>query len=119
VKSITDVPHFPAFYEKVKGKKLEGEKAEILDTVYLATGVFLHALFAPPGTDPEALKALRIGYERLMKDEEFQKFAMKSFNIPIDFVSIEEGEEAIQKLLGKPDKAKIDRIQAYINEGSK
>lgn len=119
VPSIKDVAHFPAFYEKVKGQKLSGEKGEMLDTIYLATGVFLHALFAPPGTDPEALKALKIGYERLMKDEEFQKFAMKTFNIPIDFVTTEEGEAAIQKLLGKPDKAKIERLQAYINEGSK
>ena len=74
---------------------------------------------APPGTDPEALKALKIGYDRLMKDEEFQKFAMKTFNIPIDFVTQEEGEAAIQQLLGKPDQAKIDRLKAYINEGSK
>ena len=119
VPSIKDVAHFPAFYEKVRGQKLAGEKAEMLDTIYLATGVFLHALFAPPGTDPEALKALKIGYDRLMKDEEFQKFAMKTFNIPIDFVTQEEGEAAIQKLLGKPDKAKIDKLKAYISEGSK
>ena len=111
-----DVPRPKSVYG---ASKLAGEKAEMLDTIYLATGVFLHALFAPPGTDPEALKALKIGYDRLMKDEEFQKFAMKTFNIPIDFVTQEEGEAAIQKLLGKPDKAKIDKLKAYISEGSK
>ena len=117
--SIAGMMDFPTVYEKIKGQKPAGEHWELLRTVYLATGVFLQAMMAPPKTPEAALKALAAGYEGLMKDEEFQKLSLKSFGARTDFITSAEGTKTIIELLGSPDQKVVERLNAYIQAGSK
>ena len=116
--SIKDLMDFPSFYQKVKGKPPEGPDWVLLRSVYLAIGVFLQSMWAPPGTPEEAIQALRAGYRGLMGDAAFQEMAVKTFGGPVDFATIEEGEAVVRELLAKPDPVLVKRLKEYIAAGS-
>lgn len=112
--SITDILDFPSFYKEVKGEAPSGEKWELLELTYLATGVFLQSLWAPPGTDEKALEALARGYESMMKDEDLQREAVERLGGNLDFVPIETGAATVQRLLVETTPETVKKLEAYI-----
>lgn len=118
IPSIDDLMDFPSFYEAVKGEAPSGEEWELLRTVYLAIGVFLQSMWAPPGTDEAAIEALRAGYESMMQDEELQKLAIERLGGPLDFVPVEQASAAINELLNETSPEVIERLKAYIASGN-
>jgi hypothetical protein len=118
IASITGLKDFPSFYREVTGKAPEGEKWALLRTVYLAVGVFLQSMWAPPGTPDEAVAALHAGYLGLMNDAEFKAEATQRFGAPLDFVTPEEGVATVNDLLNDPDPKMVESLNAYIAAGS-
>ncbi len=115
--SIDDMMDFPSFYEQVRGEPPSGEEWELLRVAYLATGVFLQSMWAPPGTDEEALEALRRGYASMIEDPALQAEAERIIGTRIDFVTTEQGEQTVQDLLVDTSAETVERLQAYIAAG--
>lgn len=116
--SIEDLMDFPSFYEKIHGEAPSGEEWEMLRFVYLATGVFLQSLWAPPGTDEEAIAALEAGYASMMADPELAQITTDRLGAPIEFVPTETGRQTVRELFENTPPELVESLQAYVASGS-
>jgi tripartite-type tricarboxylate transporter receptor subunit TctC len=97
-KHINEVPSFPDLYKEVRGKLPSGPDWDALNWLVQQFGDLAFVGLAPPGTPPEALAALRKGYEAAINDPEFAQFAMKRNGIPYEYVAVERGKGVFKSL---------------------
>lgn len=53
----------------------------------------------------------------MMADEELQEEAVRLMGGRLDFVSIEQGAQTVQELLGETSPELVEKLQAYIAAG--
>lgn len=113
-----DVPCFIDLYQEIHGEMPSGDVWDTLDWyVNLAAKVTFLAL-APPGTPEEAVNDLRAGYYAAAADPELQALFVERTGLPVEFVPIEEGPDALQSLSDVPANI-IATLNTYIESGHK
>jgi tripartite-type tricarboxylate transporter receptor subunit TctC len=96
---ITEIPPFPEVYRQVHGDlKPSGPAWDAYNWMSAMSGNITIIGFAPPGTNEEALRDLRKGYEGASQDDDFRAQTTKTFGMPFSFLSIEDGEAVLNAL---------------------
>src|SRR5262245_46879011 len=72
-KFVTEMPAFPDLYKEIHGKMPSGTTWDAYNWLTNQVGELSFIGLAPPNTAPEALAALRLGFERASNDPEFVK----------------------------------------------
>lgn len=116
--NIHEMPAFPELYQQIHGKMPSGELWNALNWLVNLAGELTFCGFAPKGTPPEAVAALREGYAKAAQDEGFVQDSVKKFNIPYSFVDVENGESIIRSLRDV-DPAVIATLKKVIESGTK
>jgi hypothetical protein len=117
-KLITEMPAFPDLYKEVRGKMPSGADWDALNWLVQQFGDLAFVGLAPPGSPPEALAALRKGFEAAVNDPEFAELAMKRNGIPYEFVKVERGK-AVFKALAEVSPEVLKTVQATIEAAGK
>lgn len=97
-KHITEMPAYPDLYREIHGKLPSGPEWNALNWLIQQFGDLAFAMFAPPGTPPAALAALRKGYDAAMADPGLIEHAVKTTGLPYDPVSAEKGTAVLASL---------------------
>jgi len=96
--ALPDLMTFDEFYQKAKGTKASGQPYEALRLMTDILTSMFRTSFAPPGTPPEALKALREGFVAMWKDKAFLSDYGKAVKSTPVMVTGEDGEKIIAQL---------------------
>ena len=91
-------PAFPDLYKEVHGKLPSGSDWDALNWLTNQTGEMTYVGFAPRGTPPSVLAALRTGFEGASHDPEFVDDAIKRNGVPFTFVNLQRGQAIFRSL---------------------
>jgi hypothetical protein len=94
------VPAFPDLYRELYGKLPSGENWDALNWLTTQTSGLAYAAFAPRGTPPNALSALRSAFDRAAGDPDFIENSIATNGIPYSPVDVERGRTIIRSLAG-------------------
>jgi tripartite-type tricarboxylate transporter receptor subunit TctC len=109
-RSVTEIPAFPDLYREVYGKLPSGHDWDALNWLTAQTGELAFAAFAPRGTPPEALSALRGAFERAANDPDFIEKTVAMNGVPNGFVDVQRGRAIVSSLTEvSPDVLKVLR----------
>ncbi|HXF55584.1 MAG TPA: hypothetical protein VNK52_15835 [Hyphomicrobiaceae bacterium] len=117
-KLITEMPAFPDLYKEVHGKMPSGPDFDALNWLIQQFGDLAFVGLAPPDTPPQALAALRKGFEGAVNDPEFAEWALKRNGIPYEFVKVERGK-AVFKSLAEVSPEVLKTVKATIEAAGK
>src|SRR5262249_37473243 len=95
---ITEMPAFPDLYREINGRLPAGPDWDALNWLTNQTGEMTFAGFAPRGTPPAALAALRAGFEAASNDPEFIADSIKRNGVPFTFVNVARGQAVLRSL---------------------
>jgi putative tricarboxylic transport membrane protein len=95
---VTEMPAFPDLYKQVHGRMPAGPNWDALNWLTNQTGEMTFVGFAPRGTPPAALAALRAGFEGASHDPEFVSDAIKRNGVPFTFVDVARGQAIFRSL---------------------
>jgi len=95
---VTEMPAFPDLYREVHGKLPSGPDWDALNWLTSQIGEMTYVGFAPRGTPPAALAALRTGFEGASNDPEFVDDAIKRNGVPFTFVNVPRGQAIFRSL---------------------
>jgi len=117
-KLITEMPAFPELYKEVYGKMPSGPDFDALNWLIQQFGDLAFVGLAPPDTPPQALAALRKGFEGAVNDPAFAEWALKRNGIPYEFVTVERGK-AVFKSLAEVSPQVLTTVKATIEAAGK
>lgn len=117
-KYITELPAFPDLYKEVHGKPPSGPVWDAFNWFSTLMGSMNYAGFAPPGTSPQAVAAIRDAYAKVMSDPQINDMAMKQNGFPWEWVPLARGDE-LSKSIGGTDPAIVATFRRLIEEGEK
>src|SRR5215813_4825758 len=95
---VTEMPAFPDLYQEVHGKLPSGADWDALNWLTNEIGEMTYVGFAPRGTPPAALAALRTGFEGASNDPEFVDDAIRRNGVPFTFVNVPRGQAIFRSL---------------------
>jgi putative tricarboxylic transport membrane protein len=95
---INEMPAFPDLYREINGRPPSGPDWDALNWLTSQIGEMTYVGFAPPGTPPAALAALRAGFEGASNDPEFVDDAIKRNGVPFTFVNVARGQAIFRSL---------------------
>jgi hypothetical protein len=95
---ITEMPAFPDLYKEIKGKPPSGADWDALNWLTNQVGEMTFVGFAPHGSPPEAVAALRKGFEGASHDPEFVNEAVKRNGVPFTYVNVPRGQAIFRSL---------------------
>jgi tripartite-type tricarboxylate transporter receptor subunit TctC len=95
---VTEMPAFPDLYKEIHGKLPSGSIWDAFNWLTNQVGEMSFIGLAPPSTSPEALAALRSGFERASHDPDFIKESEAKNGIAYSYVSVRRGEAIIRAL---------------------
>jgi len=95
---VTEMPAFPDLYKEVHGRLPAGPDWDALNWLTNQTGEMTFVGFAPRGTPPAVLAALRAGFEGASNDPEFVDDAIKRNGVPFTFVNVARGQAIFRSL---------------------
>ena len=96
--ALPDLMTFDEFHQKARGTKPSGQPYEALRLMTDILTSMFRTSFTPPGTPPEAVKALREGFVALWKDKAFLSDYGKAVKSAPIMVRGEDGEKIIAQL---------------------
>lgn len=110
---LPDVPNFTEVYKKVKGENSvpSGEKWQALQLLGRIMDSMYRTVFMPPNAPREAVREMRMAFEKLSKDPEFIAAYERVVTTKPRMIIGSEGE-AVIKELGDVDPS----IQAYLRK---
>jgi tripartite-type tricarboxylate transporter receptor subunit TctC len=97
-KFIAEMPAFPELYQRVHGKMPSGHDWDAMNWLTNQTGELTFVALAPHGTPPEAVAALRIGFQEASEDPEFINESMARNGVPFSYVNVERGQAVFRSL---------------------
>jgi tripartite-type tricarboxylate transporter receptor subunit TctC len=103
-----DIPDVPLLSEYVK----DPADRLIMD-IFGSTALFGHVWLAPPGVPADRVAALREAFNKTLHDPELIAF-MKKRHAELNFVSWQQLDDAVQKLL-KVDQKSVERLRAILD----
>jgi len=95
---ITDVPAFPDLYKEVHGRMPSGPVWDALNWMTNQIGELTYIGFAPRGTPPAAVAALRHAFEAAANDPDYIKETMGRNGVPFSYVGVARGEATFRSL---------------------
>jgi len=95
---VTEMPAFPDLYREINGRLPSGADWDALNWLTHQTGEMTYVGFAPYGTPPAAVTALRAGFERASNDPEFIEDSTRRNGVPFTFVNVARGEAIFRSL---------------------
>src|SRR5213078_1225681 len=95
---ITEMPAFPDLYREINGRMPSGPDWDALNWLTSQIGEMTYVGFAPPGTPPAMVAALRTGFEGASNDPEFVEDAIKRNGVPFTFVNVARGQAIFRSL---------------------
>lgn len=98
VPEISEMPAFPDLYKEIHGRMPSGPDWEALNWLVQQFGEVAFVGLAHPATPPEALAALRAGFESAGRDQSFRAESAKKFGFPYSFVGVETGQAVFASL---------------------
>jgi hypothetical protein len=104
-------------YEKIHGKKPSGQMWEAYQWFQSLTTSISLSGWLPPKSPPEALKALRIGWDATTTDQDFIAASIKRFGGQKFFATTEDGLATIEKYIKGSDPNMIQWFKEYIKKG--
>ena len=96
---VTEMPAFPDLYKEIHGKLPSGSTWHAFNWLTNQVGELSFIALAPPSTSPEALAALRLGYERASHDPDFIKESEAKNGVAYSYVGVRRGEAIIRALV--------------------
>jgi tripartite-type tricarboxylate transporter receptor subunit TctC len=108
-----DIKTFPDLYTQIKGKMPSGELWEIYKRVVALNGAMQRLIVLPPGSPPEAIKALRAAVEKLNTDQAYAEDAVKTFGFVPEWTTNEDVPARVRRALILPPDVK-DFMTAYV-----
>ncbi len=97
-KLITEMPAFPDLYREVHGQLPSGKTWDALNWLVAQTSELAYAAYAPRGSPPEMLAALRAAFEHAYADPDYIKASIATNGVPHDFVDVARGRAIIRSL---------------------
>jgi hypothetical protein len=95
---LPEVPTFPDLYKDIHGKMPAGPNWNALNWLTQQIGELTYLGFAPHGTPPQAVAALRKGFEEACHDPDFINDAVRINTVAYSCIGIDRGEEILQSL---------------------
>src|SRR5262249_56146067 len=92
------MPAFPDLYREINGRLPSGADWDALNWLTHQTGEMTYVGFAPCGTPPAAVTALRAGFERASNDPEFIEDSTRRNGVPFTFVNVARGQAIFRSL---------------------
>ena len=105
---------FREVYKQVHGKEPSGKHWEALRLLVALRGAVTNVFFGPPDMDPAAVKAVRAGFQRMVKDPEFGPTVKKVLGSELVPVPVEQAEKAFKSVANTdPDLVRFLREYAF------
>jgi hypothetical protein len=95
---ITDVPAFPDLYKEIHGKMPSGPVWDALNWMTNQIGELTYVGFAPRGTPPEAIAALRKAFEAASNDPDYIQETTGRNGVPFSYIGVARGEATFRSL---------------------
>jgi hypothetical protein len=95
---VPDVPAFPDLYKEINGRMPSGASWDALNWLTQQIGELSYVGFAPRGTPPAAIAALRKGFDEACRDPEFIKESVLKNKVAYSCIGIDRGESVLRSL---------------------
>ena len=109
-----DAPTFPEMYEKMNGKKLQGDDLEAFYSIGAAWSQASKSMLLPENTPDEIVKAYTDAAEKMINDPEFKEKATKALG-PFPLIVGEEAGAIVKKAAIFSDTTK-EQLNAVLNK---
>ena len=109
-----DAPTFPEMYEKMNGKKLQGDDLEAFYSIGAAWSQASKSMLLPENTPDEIVKAYTDAAEKMINDPEFKEKAAKALG-PFPLIVGEEAGAIVKKAAIFSDTTK-EQLNAVLNK---
>ena len=109
-----DAPTFPEMYEKINGKKLEGDDLEAFYSIGAAWSQASKSMLLPENTPDEIVEVFREAARKMVNDPEFKEKATKALG-PFPLIIGEEAGEIVKKAAIFSDTTK-DQLNAVLKK---
>ena len=109
-----DAPTFPEMYEKINGKKLEGDDLEAFYSIGAAWSQASKSMLLPENTPDEIVEVFRDAARKMVNDPEFKEKALKALG-PFPLIIGEEAGEIVKKAAIFSDTTK-DQLNAVLKK---
>ena len=97
-KAITEMPAFPDLYREIHGRPPFGPLWDAFNWFTWQTSEMYYLGLAPRGTRPDALAALRQGFEHTSTDADFTKEMVSKYGFSMPYVGIAQGQAIFRSL---------------------
>jgi hypothetical protein len=114
---VTEMPAFPDLYQDIYGRMPSGPVWDALNWLTSQAGEMTFVGFAPRGTPPGAVAALRKGFADASNDPDFIKETMTHNGVPFSYIGIARGEAQFRSL-AQVSPAVLDTLRAAIGGGA-
>jgi len=115
--ALPGVPTFVEFYEQKFGKKPSGPHWDAYYAVLAPYAVSQRSLAFPPGTPPEAVKAMRDAFDKMLKDPAFLADAAKVLGEGAEVFGADRVQDTFVKALSPSDAIK-QVLRAMVESGN-
>ncbi len=95
---VTDVPAFPDLYKDIHGRMPSGATWDALNWLTQQIGELAYVGFAPRGTPPAAVAALRKGFGEACSDPDFVKESAQKNKVPYTCIGVDFGKGVLSSL---------------------
>jgi putative tricarboxylic transport membrane protein len=95
---ITEMPAFPDLYKEINGRMPSGPTWEAFNWLTNQIGELTYIAVAPPRTTAAPLAALRLGFEGVARDPEFERELVRRQGIPYSHVGTAQGRVIFRAL---------------------
>jgi tripartite-type tricarboxylate transporter receptor subunit TctC len=114
-KVITEMPAFPDLYKEVHGKVPAGAMWDALNWLTSQIGELAYVGFAPRGTPPDVVAALRKGFDGIARDPDFEQEMVAKQGVPFSHIAPAQGR-AIFRALADVSPAVIATLRTAISK---
>ena len=116
--SVPEMPHFLEVYEKVKGGQPSGPAWEVLKMLLEFRSIATHMALMPPGTDKQAVDAIRAGFGKLLASDDVKTQQQKVLQFVVEPIPVSVAEQRIADL-SSFDPRRLATLKSYIATGRK
>jgi tripartite-type tricarboxylate transporter receptor subunit TctC len=114
---VPDIPALHQLYQSLNGEPPSGVLWDSISTLLVIDQTMQHVFLGPPGMDPAAAEAFRVGLEKAMSSEEFRVEATRILSYAPGFVSHQRQAE----ILGATDNVSsevVTYIESHIKKNN-
>src|ERR1700712_1349093 len=108
-----DIAPFHEFYKQATGKEPGGRLWEVYKTIIALNGAMQRMIVMPPGSPPDAVRALQDALRKLNSDKQYAEEALSTFGFVPEWIADAGVQERVRSaLVLSPDVKKF--LRSYI-----